>query len=307
VKKTVGFIMITSIKNIMGKTLMKHCAFLSMDSLEDFFHHDQMLYEPLKVAGWLVEEVSWRKTDVDWNVYDVVVIRTAWDYQDDVEDFMACLQRIEASSAKLQNSLKIVEWNISKSYLKDLQNQGINIVPTLWFDSFSLAELQLGFSHFNTSEIVLKPLVSANADHTYRMTAEVLEEQSDLLKTVFSEREFMLQPFLNGIIDEGEYSLFYFAGQYSHSILKQPGLGDFRVQEEHGGQLKSIQPCEEMLTTARHCLAALPADVLYARIDLVRHKSEFAVIEIELIEPSLYFNMDAESPQRFVDAFIEMC
>jgi glutathione synthase/RimK-type ligase-like ATP-grasp enzyme len=266
-----------------------------------------MLFEPLETAGWAAEEVSWRKTDVDWNVYDVVVIRTSWDYQDDVEGFMACLQRIEASSAQLQNSLKIVEWNISKRYLKDLQNQGVNIVPTLWFDNFVLAELQLGFSHFDTPEIVIKPLVSANADHTYRLTPENLKQQADLLKAVFAEREFMLQPFLTGIVDEGEYSLFYFAGHYSHSILKRPGAGDFRVQEEHGGQLKSIQPCEEMLTTARHCLAALPADVLYARVDLVRYKNEFAVIEIELIEPSLYFNMDAESPQRFVDAFIEMC
>ncbi|MFT4806790.1 MAG: glutathione synthase/RimK-type ligase-like ATP-grasp enzyme [Paraglaciecola sp.] len=285
---------------------MKRCAFLSMDSLEDFFSYDQMLFEPLKVVGWLAEEVSWRKPDVNWNDYDAVVIRTTWDYQDDVEGFLACLQRIEASTAVLQNSLKIVEWNISKSYLNDLQNQGINVVPTLWFDSFSLTELQAGFSHFDTPEIVLKPLISAGADHTYRLTLKNLKEQAEGLKTVFAQRQFMLQPFLPGIIDEGEYSLFYFAGHYSHSILKQPQSGDFRVQEEHGGQLKSIQPCEDMLTTARHCLAALPADVLYARIDLVRHNNEFAVIEIELIEPSLYFNMDAESPHRFVDAFVEM-
>jgi glutathione synthase/RimK-type ligase-like ATP-grasp enzyme len=285
---------------------MKRCAFLSMDSLEDFFYYDTLLYEPLKASGWLAEEVSWRKTDVDWSVYDVVVIRTTWDYQDDVEGFLACLQQIEASSAVLHNSLKIVEWNISKNYLKDLQNQGINIVPTLWFDSFLLTELQAGFSHFDTPQIVLKPLVSANADHTYRLTPENLVEQADDLKAVFTKREFMLQPFLTGIVEEGEYSLFYFAGHYSHSILKRPHSGDFRVQEEHGGQLKSIQPCEDMLTTARHCLAALPADVLYARIDLVRHKNEFAVMEIELIEPSLYFNMDAKSPQRFVDAFLEM-
>jgi glutathione synthase/RimK-type ligase-like ATP-grasp enzyme len=285
---------------------MKRCAFLSMDSLEDFFAYDQMLFEPLKAVGWSAEEVSWRKTDVDWNVYDVVVIRTTWDYQDDVEAFMACLQRIEASSAQLQNGLKAVEWNISKRYLSDLQNQGINIVPTLWFNAFVVAELQIGFSHFDTSEIVLKPLVSANADHTYRLTPENLKEQADELKDVFAHREFMMQPFLPEIVNEGEYSLFYFAGHYSHSILKQPGAGDFRVQEEHGGHLKSIQPSEEMLTIARHCLAALPADVLYARIDLVRHKNEFAVMEIELIEPSLYFNMDPESPQRFVDAFIDM-
>ncbi len=285
---------------------MKRCAFLSMDSLEDFFSYDQMLFEPLKTVGWLAEEVSWRKPDVDWNNYDAVVIRTTWDYQDDVEGFMACLQRIEASSAQLQNSLKIVEWNISKSYLKDLQNQGINIVPTLWFDSFSLSEIRAGFDYFNSPQLVIKPLISANADHTYRLTPESLVQQADDLKAIFASREFMLQPFLNGIVDEGEYSLFYFAGHYSHSILKQPESGDFRVQEEHGGRLSSIQPCEDMLTTARHSLAALPEDVLYARIDLVRHKKEFVVIEIELIEPSLYFNMDSDSPQRFVDAFIEM-
>ena len=285
---------------------MKRCAFLSMDSLDDFFSYDNMLFEPLKAVGWLAEEVSWRKPDVDWNIFDVVVIRTSWDYQDDVEGFMACLHRIEASSAQLHNSLKIVEWNINKSYLKDLQNQGINIVPSLWFDSFSLSELQAGFTYFDTPQIVLKPLVSANADHTYRLTPENLNQQADELQAVFAQREFMLQPFMKGIVGEGEYSLFYFAGHYSHSILKQPGSGDFRVQEEHGGSLSTVQPCEEMLTTARHCLGALPADVLYARIDLVRHKNEFAVMEIECIEPSLYFNMDPESPQRFVDAFIEM-
>lgn len=285
---------------------MKRCAFLSMNSLENFFAYDNMLFEPLKAAGWLAEEVSWRKPDVDWNNYDVVVIRTTWDYQDDVKGFMACLQRIEASSAQLQNSLKIIEWNINKSYLKDLQNQGINIVPTLWFDTFSLTELEAGFRHFDTPQIVLKPLVSAGAEHTYKLTLDNLNAQVKELKAVFAQREFMLQPFLNGIIEEGEYSLFYFSGHYSHSILKQPQSGDFRVQEEHGGQLKSIQPCEDMLTTARHCLAALPEDVLYARIDLVRHENEFAVMEIELIEPSLYFNMDTESAQRFVDAFIEI-
>ena len=277
-----------------------------MDSLENFFANDTLLFEPLKAKGWLAEEVSWRKPDVDWNDYDVVIIRTAWDYQTDVTAFKACLQNIEASSAQLHNSLSIVEWNISKNYLKELQNQGINIVPTWWFDSFSLVELQNSFKHFDTAEIVIKPLVSANSDHTYRLTSEKLEEQAEYLSTVFAEREFMAQPFLTGIVEEGEYSLFYFAGHYSHSILKQPAKNDFRVQEEHGGQLSSIQPCKEMLTTARHCLAALPEDVLYARIDLVRHQNEFAVMEIELIEPSLYFNMDAESPQRFVDAFIEM-
>ena len=284
---------------------MKKCAFLSMDSLENFYAYDDMAFEPLKKQGWLAEHVSWRKPDVDWSHYDVVVIRSTWDYQSDAPAFLACLDKIEASSAKLENSLALVKWNISKDYLRDMQRQGINIVPTLWFESFDLHQVQQGFKQFSTQQLVIKPLISANADHTYRLTAQSLVTLQDQLASEFAHRPFMLQPFLPAIVEEGEYSLFYFAGHYSHSILKKPKSGDFRVQEEHGGQLQSIEPDEEMLTCARHALASLPDDALYARIDLIRHQGEFALMEIELIEPSLYFNMDPQSPQRFVDAFVE--
>lgn len=283
---------------------MKRCAFLSMDNLEGFYSNDDLLFAPLKSAGWQVEEVSWRKADVNWDDYDLVIIRTTWDYQQDPDGFMTCLKNIEASSAQLQNSLNIVQWNISKKYLQELQNQGVPIVPTLWFQSFSLSAVEAGFEQFETQQIVLKPLISANADHTYRLTHETLRTQVDMLSEVFDKREFMLQPFIPAIVEEGEYSLFYFAGNYSHAILKQPKSGDFRVQEEHGGRLTKVEPNEEMLTTARHCLAALPEDVFYARVDLVSYQGEFVVMEIELIEPSLYFNMDPESPQRFVDALV---
>lgn len=284
---------------------MKRCAFLSMDSLENFFAYDYLLFAPLQECGWQAEEVSWRKPDVDWSQYDVVVIRSCWDYQGDADAFMQCLERIEASSAQLQNSLKLVKWNISKDYLKDIQNQGISIVPTLWFESFDAADVTHAFNHFSTTELVIKPLISANADHTYRLGREDLMRQAAQLKEVFTGRPFMLQPFMPAVVEEGEYSLFYFAGHYSHCILKMPKANDFRVQEEHGGQLKLVEPTEEMLTQGRHTMASLPDDALYARVDLIRHGSEFAVMEIELIEPSLYFNMDPLSPQRFVDAFVE--
>ncbi|KXI29741.1 ATP-grasp domain-containing protein [Paraglaciecola hydrolytica] len=284
---------------------MKKCAFLSMDSLENFFAYDDMAFEPLQKLGWQAEHVSWRKPDVDWSNYDVVVIRSTWDYQSDASAFLACLETIEASSARLENPLKLVKWNISKDYLRDMQQQGINIVPTLWFDSFELQQIQQGFIQFACQQLVIKPLISANADHTYRLTSQNLRDMHQQLTTEFAKRPFMLQPFLPAIVEEGEYSLFYFAGHYSHAILKRPKSGDFRVQEEHGGLLQSIEPCEEMLTCSRHALASLPEDALYARIDLVRHQGEFALMEIELIEPSLYFNMDPLAAQRFADAFVE--
>ena len=276
-----------------------------MDSLEHFFAYDDMAFEPLKTHGWLAEQVSWRKPDVDWSQFAVVVVRSTWDYQSDAPAFIKCLEQIEASSAQLENPLALIKWNISKDYLRDMQQQGINIVPTLWFESFDLQQVLQGFAHFAVDTLVIKPLISANADYTYQLTTQSLSAMQAQLAQEFAQRPFMLQPFLSAIVEEGEYSLFYFAGHYSHAILKRPKNGDFRVQEEHGGVLQSITPCEDMLTCARHALASLPADALYARIDLVRHASEFALMEIELIEPSLYFNMDPQAAQRFADAFVE--
>jgi glutathione synthase/RimK-type ligase-like ATP-grasp enzyme len=283
---------------------MKRCAFLSMDSLEDFYAYDTMLFAPLAKLGWQAEEVSWHKQNVDWHEYDVVVIRSTWDYQSDPQAFLKCLEQINAATC-FHNSLKLVKWNLSKEYLKDIENQGITIVPTRWFEDFDLPEVADSFESFNTDQLVIKPLISANADHTYRLTRESLLNQSDTLQKTFADRPFMVQPFLSSIIEEGEYSLFYFAGHYSHCILKMPKEHDFRVQEEHGGQLKLVEATDEMLTQARHTLASLPDDALYARIDLIRYGQEFALMEVELIEPSLYFNMDANSPQRFAEAFVE--
>lgn len=276
-----------------------------MDSLENFFAYDDMAFEPLKAQGWQAELISWRKPNVDWSQYAVVVIRSSWDYQSDASAFLTCLEVIESSGARLENPLKLVKWNISKDYLRDMQQQGINIVPTLWFKTFNLAQIQQGFLQFDCQQLVIKPLISANADHTYRITPQSLHAMHKQLASEFAGRPFMLQPFLAAIVEEGEYSLFYFAGNYSHAILKRPKNGDFRVQEEHGGMLQSIEPCEDMLTCARHALASLPDEALYARIDLVRHQGEFALMEIELIEPSLYFNMDPQAAQRFADAFVE--
>lgn len=284
---------------------MKRCAFLSMDSLDGFFAYDYMLFDPLKTFGWEVEEVSWHRADVDWDQFDVVVVRSTWDYQQDAPAFVSCLKRIDASTAVLANSLQLLLWNINKGYLKDIAGQGINIVPTCWFESFDLGVVADTFGFFSVDEIVLKPTVSANADHTYRLNRQQFFAQGQELKKIFSQRPFMVQPFLTAVVEEGEYSLFYFNGHYSHCILKKPKTDDFRVQEEHGGQLIAAQPTQEMLTQARHTMASMPDDALYARIDLLRCGKEFAVMEIELIEPSLYFNMVEDSAQCFADAFVE--
>lgn len=151
---------------------MGKCAFLTTENLEDFFIYDDLVKPYLAKLGWQVDDVSWHRQDIDYNQYDVVVVRSTWDYQARVESFMTTLETINRSSARLENSLALMQWNLSKSYLQDLQSQGVAILPTLWLDVFDSVKIQSAFRDFNTSEIIIKPLVSANADFTYRLNEE---------------------------------------------------------------------------------------------------------------------------------------
>jgi len=282
---------------------MKNCVLLTMDRLDDFVCYDSLLTKPFADLGWATHEISWRDKNIDWNDFDAVIIRSCWDYQDHCEEFLSVLDSIDKSTAKLMNSLETVCWNINKRYLAYLEEQDVFIIPTLWENNYSRKLLETAFELFNSNDLIVKPCISANADDTYRLNSKNVIDHIKL-EHLFTDRELMIQPFVPAIIDEGEFSLFFFNGKYSHTILKKPKSGDFRVQEEHGGQLVAVLPENELLLTARNTLEKIPFSTLYARLDFVRHGNQFAMMEAELIEPSLYFNLDKKSPGCFAHAFI---
>lgn len=275
-----------------------------MDNLDQFECYDHLLFEPLSQRGWETEEVSWRSSSTDWNKYDTVIIRSPWDYQDDADAFLEVLEQIEDSSAQLENSLELIKWNIEKTYLQDLEDEGIRIVPTLWHHHFEDAMLNDFFKELETDEAIIKPTVSANADDTFWVNKNDAQQYTANLGSIFDDRSFMVQPFMENITEEGEFSVFFFGDTYSHTILKIPGANDFRVQEEHGGRLKTVEPEEKLLKSTRKLLHHVDPQPLYTRADYVRTPDDgFALMELELIEPSLYFNMDPQSPQRFAKVF----
>lgn len=283
---------------------------MSMDNLDEFECYDHLLLAPLRKLGWAVQEISWRNKQIDWNRFDAVVIRSPWDYQQDPKAFLETLREIDQSSAILENSLELVEWNLDKSYLRDLQQSGIEIVPTLWENHFDRNELDDYFDMFAVNELIIKPAVSANADDTFRIHKNEQQNYRQTLLKIFENRSFLVQAFMDSVIEEGEFSVFFFGDTYSHTILKTPKANDFRVQEEHGGRLKSIpNPEKNLLKSARNLLENLETLPLYSRMDYVRtEQNSFALMELELIEPSLYFNMDPQSPKRFAEVFDEwMC
>ncbi len=279
---------------------MKRVCFLSTDNLDGYTFDDDLAVEPLRRLNWQVETISWRNGSVDWNDFTAVVIRTTWDYQHHVNEFLNVLKTINASSARLENPLDVIRWNLSKTYLRDLEERGCRIVPTVWDQTYSQSDFDRWLELLNTDELIIKPLISATAQHTYR-----LKQYDPSLTETFRSREFMLQPFMPSIVTEGEYSLFYFGGEFSHAINKAPKASDFRVQEEHGGLITAVKrPDAKLLKAGQQALRFIDQELLYARADLVRDgDNEFALMELELIEPALYFRMDARSPQFFAEQF----
>ncbi|WP_018984443.1 ATP-grasp domain-containing protein [Salinimonas chungwhensis] len=280
---------------------MQCICFLSTDNLDDFFVYDELLIPAFRARGCDVETVSWHADNVNWQKYDMVIVRSTWDYQQQPDAFIRTLAVINKQTT-LQNPFDLMRWNLDKSYLIDLQEAGVPTLPTTWASTFDRPQLLAQFEEFETAKLVVKPTVSANADDTFVVTRKTFNEQIKALSACFRQRPYMIQPFIDAIVQEGEYSLFYFGGTLSHAILKKPAEGDFRVQEEHGGSLKVVAAQPEMQAVCEQVLGALPQRALYARIDIVRFAHKWCIIEVELIEPSLYFNLDSQSPQRFVEA-----
>ncbi len=271
-----------------------------MDSLSGYVSDDDLAVEPLNSLGWDVSYVSWNNPSITWDDFEAVIIRTPWDYHDSPRAFLSILEQIDNSKARLENSLDIVKWNLDKRYLRDLESHGVHIVSTAWSQADVTPSLFAEWQDvLRSEELVLKPTISATAKDTFRLSSY----RSDM-RSIFAGRSYMVQPFVSSIISNGEYSLFYFVGEYSHAIVKQPLPGDFRVQEEHGGIITTIEADADMAATAGLIMKTLPSKPLYARVDLVRDASgDLALMELELIEPALYFRMDDGAATRFAAAF----
>ncbi|MCA9060778.1 MAG: hypothetical protein KDA85_19835, partial [Planctomycetaceae bacterium] len=196
-----------------------------MDSLAGFFAYDQLAHKPLQSMGIRVTDVPWRTPRIDWGRFELVVIRSPWDYQHSPQQFLATLEQIDQSSATLMNPLKLVRWNLTKTYLQDLQKQGVTIVPRRFLSGFVPDELSALQGALQSDQLVLKPVVGANADDTYRVSSATPTSELARLRSIFAERPIIAQPFVDSIVTDGEYSLIYLGNQFSHAIRKLPASG----------------------------------------------------------------------------------
>jgi glutathione synthase/RimK-type ligase-like ATP-grasp enzyme len=271
-------------------------ALVTCQALPHLSDDDQHALPALAARGIRGKPVVWNDPTVIWSAYHMVVIRSAWDYYHQPAAFAAWIDRLDDAGVPLWNTPRVLRANLDKRYLATLAETGVPIVPTLWLDAG--AKLEQVLADHAWTEAVVKPVVSAGAHRTHRLTTA----DQQLFDTIAAHGTVMLQPYLPEIETTGEWSLIYLGGAYSHAVRKVPRAGDFRVQPQHGGQTRRENPPSSVRAAADRLLPELPDPVLYARVDGIERGGEFLLMELELIEPRLFFEYAHDACERFADA-----
>lgn len=258
---------------------MKKITLLSMQDLTGYPTDDHILQKALEKEGFQVSFKAWE--NFEDNGEDLFIIRTTWNYTEHLDEY---LKRLSAIKERLWNPLKLIQWNCNKKYLLELQTKGVKIIPFYLINNQQ--ELSAALDNLIGDEFIVKPPVGASARGLVRFTKANLPEVSEQL---------MVQSFLPEIT-RGENSLIFFDGEFKYAVKKVPKAGDIRVQEEHGGIISSYTPSDDELENAKRAVEHIPAPWLYARVDIV---PGHGIIELECIEPALYFSKHPESAAMF--------
>lgn len=268
---------------------------------EDAYEHDlqvDAIRPEIEKLGGTLTEVDWRDRIEAFGGYDLVLVGTPWDYQDDEAAFLAKLVAIEATGIIVCNSAATVRWNARKTYLRDLEARGIATIPTLWIEKTSAADIDAAMRAFHCNTVVAKRQVGAGAE------GQTIHHMGQIQPDWHMLHPAMLQPFLPQIASDGEFSLLFIDGQFSHALRKLPAKGDYRVQSIYGGTEEAVSPDGADLASAQAVVDAIPFETpLYARIDMVRGDgNDLLLMEAELIEPYLYPEQGPELGPRMADA-----
>jgi O-ureido-D-serine cyclo-ligase len=266
-------------------------------------------------AGAGVVITDWDDSAVDWQRFDLALLRSTWDYTDRLHEFLGWAERA-ATRTRLLNSIDVVRWNTDKHYLRDLARAGVATVPSEFIEpgEDAAAALDRFLREQDPAEFVVKPAIGAGSRDAQRYgRAQHDAALAHVRRLLDARRSVLLQPYLERVDEHGETALIYFGGEFSHAIRKGPLLkrdeGPTRAlfAAEH---ITARAPTLDELRLAQQTLDAIPfaQPLPYARVDLIHAVDGTPrVLELELTEPSLFFAHSAGSAQRFAAAVLSRC
>ncbi|CAF0856981.1 unnamed protein product [Adineta steineri] len=286
------------------------------------FSFDQ-LASKFKEFGVRAIAAPWMTTPLssDTSQSFIYIANLAWGYHYYPDRWNSWL-RNWPKEFKLFNSPSLLLWNTRKTYLQDLKNAGIPIIPTLHVEHIDEKILIDAAANFNTSDLMVKPQISACSFNTIRVlvgsndfacapkSLSTSDAVAELIRLNAIDSMMMIQPFMSSVVQEGEMSVFVFNGKVSHAVKSNTQLDDYRVQFEHGGVTTALKEIStEMLELVHAAIAACPEIPVYARIDIIRNLTtgHLCIIEIELIEPNLFLEHALDGGTAFVRAILQAC
>lgn len=287
-------------------------AIATCAELPDLDPDERQLLDALRAAGADVEVAVWSDPAVIWRQYDAVVIRSTWDYTEDVHAFIEWAARVDAVT-RLLNPADVVAWNTDKRYLAYLAENGVPIVPTLFLTPAERnATVDMPEQY---TEVVVKPTVSAGSRDTarYVVPASLDAAAAHVDQLLDDDRVVMVQPYLEAVDTVGETGLVFIGGEFSHAIRK----GQMLHRDKPGAMVDGLYVVEDIstrdageaeLAVAALALAAVPGGpdrLLYARVDVVPDATgQPILLELELTEPSLFFQHAPEAAERMAAAIL---
>lgn len=277
----------------------------SNDYEKNVLREDELLKTALESRGFEVFRTNWDNKVFDWSTTKYVIFRTTWDYFDRFPEFSKWLSEVEKKTT-LINPSSLIYWNIDKHYLNELSQKGVRIPPSIFIEKGENRKL-VDFTHLEKwNEVILKPVVSGAARHTYRFKVDEVDAYEEIYRELIQQEGMMLQEFQKNIVKKGEISLILFGGKFSHAVLKIAKKGDFRVQDDFGGTVEEYTPSDQEIKFAENAVSACEPQPLYARVDIMwDNNDELCLGELELIEPELWFRLNSSAADNCVDAIIK--
>ncbi|MBK9151885.1 MAG: hypothetical protein IPM26_13215 [Saprospiraceae bacterium] len=256
---------------------------------------DRALIPLLRNRNITAVPVLWNDKEVDWESFDVLLFRSTWDYYLEGNAFVQWLHTLRNLNIPVINDIQTVLWNMHKFYLRDLESEGVRIIPTLFSESDQDIEIPL---HWD--KVIIKPAISAGSYKT------VVAERSDTSLIEESIRAVagavLIQEYFAEVENEGEYSFIFFSGKFSHAVRKIPKRGDFRVQSQFGGTYEKYIPTDQILSQVQKVIDATGNIYCYARVDGILRNGAFYLMELELIEPDLYLDYTENAVEIYAAA-----
>lgn len=284
--------------NDAGRNSEPSLAIATCSAYAELDIDDQLLLEPLRGLGLRPRILVWDDPTVQWELFDLVLIRSTWDYTRHHAEFLEWARKVESASV-LANPVSVIAWSSVKTYLRDLANAGVPIVPT----SFIAPGQDWTFPE---GQFVVKPTISAGSRDTVRLSSANHAAGDSAIAALHSRQQVaMIQPYFHSVDVQAETAMIFFEGEFSHAISKAAllALDEASPTFERGLFLKEKiagrAARADQLAVARAALACAPDGWLYARVDLIDDQlGNPVVLELEMVEPSLFLGFhDSDSAE----------